>query len=75
MPCRLLRMLCCRSLNRRPRTSGIAGVAKRWTTEEVHDALQGLLRVDRLLKSSPLPEDLVLEEWLLSLETRALQAV
>ena len=51
------------------------GVAKLWTTDEVHEALRGLLRVDRLLKSSPLPEDLVLEEWLLSLETRALETV
>lgn len=48
--------------------------ARDWTAEDVDEALRGLLRVDRLLKSSPLPEDLVLEEWLLGLETRRREA-
>jgi hypothetical protein len=30
-------------------------------------ALKGLKRVDRILKSSSMPEDRVLEEWLLGL--------
>ena len=61
-----------------PRQSWLArkytGVARKWTSEGVQRALSGLLRVDRLLKSSPLPEDLVLEEWLLSLEAHAAEA-
>lgn len=48
--------------------------AREWTAEEVDEAVQGLLRVDRLLKSSPLSEDLVLEEWLLGLEARRREA-
>lgn len=52
----------------------LAGFARDWTVDEVDEAVRGLLRVDRLLKSSPLPEDLVLEEWLLGLETRRREA-
>jgi hypothetical protein len=32
---------------------------------EIQEALKGLKRVDRILKSSSIPEDQVLEEWLL----------
>jgi DNA polymerase-3 subunit delta len=44
--------------------------AKRWTQEELEGAILGLRRVDRLLKSSTLPDEHVLEEWLLSLMAR-----
>lgn len=49
-------------------------LAERWSLDELEEAVAGLLRVDRLLKSSPLPEDLVLEEWLLGVQARALEA-
>jgi DNA polymerase-3 subunit delta len=41
--------------------------AKRWSVEELEKAVLGLRRVDRLLKSSSLSGDQVLEEWLLGL--------
>lgn len=41
--------------------------ARNWTVEELENALLGLRRVDRLLKSSALPDQRILEEWLLSL--------
>lgn len=41
--------------------------AKRWSVEELENAILGLRRVDRLLKSSSLSDDQVLEEWLLGL--------
>jgi DNA polymerase III delta subunit len=41
--------------------------ARKWSTEELNTALLGLRRLDRLLKSSSLSEDLLLEEWLLGL--------
>ena len=41
--------------------------ARRWTVEGLEDALLGLRRVDRLLKSSQLSQEHVLEEWLLTL--------
>jgi DNA polymerase-3 subunit delta len=44
--------------------------AKRWSPEELRDAVLGLRRVDRLLKSSPLPDRHHLEEWLLTMITR-----
>jgi hypothetical protein len=37
---------------------------------EIEAALQGLLRVDRLLKASPLSDEHLLEEWLLGLMAR-----
>jgi DNA polymerase III subunit delta len=40
--------------------------ARRWTVEEVEDALKGLLQVDRLLKSSPMAEEHFVEGWLLA---------
>ncbi len=39
--------------------------ARRWNVEELESAMKGLKRVDRILKSSSLPEEQVLEEWLL----------
>jgi len=41
--------------------------ARRWSVEELERAILGLRRVDRLLKSSTLSHDQVLEEWLLGL--------
>jgi hypothetical protein len=35
----------------------------------LEEAILGLRRVDRLLKSSSLPDDQILEEWLLGLMT------
>ncbi len=52
----------------------LARFSGRWTVVEVEEAILGLLRVDRLLKSSPLKEDLVLEEWLLALQVRSREA-
>lgn len=52
----------------------MARMAGGWSVSQVEDALLGLLRVDRLLKSSPLSDDLVLEEWLLGLEARRREA-
>jgi DNA polymerase III delta subunit len=39
--------------------------ARGWSEDELLDALLGLRRVDRLLKSTSLSEESVLEEWLL----------
>jgi DNA polymerase-3 subunit delta len=44
--------------------------ARRWRSEEIDDALEGLLRVDRLLKASPVSDEHLLEEWLLGLLAR-----
>ncbi len=44
---------------------GAAQQARRWTVPQVESALEGLLMVDRLLKSSPLPDRHHLEGWLL----------
>lgn len=44
--------------------------AKRWSVEELQDALLGLRRVDRLMKSSQLPQEHLLEEWFLTLMAR-----
>lgn len=41
--------------------------ARRWPPSAIDDALEGLLRVDRLLKASPLRDEHLLEEWLLGL--------
>ena len=45
--------------------------AARWTLLELEAAVEGLLRVDRLLKSSGLPDESLLEEWLLTEAVRA----
>jgi DNA polymerase III subunit delta len=49
----------------------IAKQARRWKLSAVEDALDDLLRADRLLKSSSLTERQVLEELLLRIEQRA----
>ena len=41
--------------------------ARAWSFKELEDAILGLRRVDRLLKSSSLSDDQVLEEWILGL--------
>jgi DNA polymerase-3 subunit delta len=41
--------------------------ASRWSVSDLRWALKGLKRVDRVLKSTSLPEDHVLEEWLLGI--------
>lgn len=41
--------------------------ARGWSVESLQRALIGLRRVDRILKSTSLSEELVLEEWLLGL--------
>ncbi len=48
--------------------------AHRWRPEEIDDALEGLLRVDRLLKASPLSDEHHVEEWLLGLLARTAAA-
>lgn len=48
--------------------------ARRWRPAEIDAALAGLLRVDRLLKASPLSEQHLLEEWLLTLLARKMAA-
>lgn len=45
----------------------LAGQAREWSVEGLEGALMGLRRVDRILKSTSLSEELVLEEWLLGL--------
>jgi DNA polymerase-3 subunit delta len=44
--------------------------ARRWSSGDIDEALEGLLRVDRLLKSSPLSDEHFVEEWLLGLMVR-----
>jgi len=44
--------------------------ARRWTLDEIDGALDGLLRVDRLLKASPLPDAHFIEEWLMGLAVK-----
>lgn len=53
----------------------LAGQARRWTGSEIDQAVLDLRRVDQLLKSSPLPQQHLLEAWLLGLEVRAREAV
>jgi DNA polymerase III delta subunit len=50
--------------------SRLQNQARRWTLKELDSAILGLRRVDRLLKSSTLSDDRVLEEWILGLVTR-----
>lgn len=51
--------------------SRLARQAKRWRATDLDDALDDLLRADRLLKSSNLGDHAVLEELLLRFQTRA----
>ena len=48
----------------------LVGQAKSWRTAEIDAALEGLLRVDRLLKASSFSDEHLLEEWLLTLMAR-----
>jgi DNA polymerase-3 subunit delta len=48
----------------------LADQAKGWRMVEIDAALEGLLRADRLLKSSPLSDLHLLEEWLLTVMAR-----
>ncbi len=52
----------------------VAAQARGWTPEEVEEAVEGLLEVDRLLKSSPLPDLHHVESWLLARLHRAAEA-
>ena len=45
----------------------MAGQGRKWTPAEIDAALEGLLRVDRLIKASALSDQHFLEEWLLGL--------
>ncbi len=45
--------------------------ARRWSVEEVEEAILGLLRAEQLLKGSTVARDVVLEEWLLALAVRS----
>lgn len=49
----------------------IVGQARRWTSARIDHALEGLLDVDRLLKSSPHSDEHFLESWLLGLRVSA----
>ncbi len=44
--------------------------ARRWSADELEDAVLGLLRADRLLKASGVGDEAILEEWLLGLIAR-----
>ncbi len=48
----------------------LAAQARGWRREEVEEALRGLLRADRILKSSPLEDEAVVAEWLLGMMAR-----
>jgi DNA polymerase III subunit delta len=48
----------------------VAKQARRWQEDALHDAIDDLLRADRLLKSSSLDDHQILEELLLRLEQR-----
>lgn len=48
----------------------VVAQARGWRPVEIDAALEGLLRADRLLKSSPLSDVHLLEEWLLTLMAR-----
>lgn len=48
--------------------------ARNWRPVEIDAALEGLLRADRLIKASPLPDQHFVEEWLLSLLARKVAA-
>ena len=43
----------------------IVGQARRWKRAELKGAIRRLRRLDQLLKSSALPDDLLMEEWLI----------
>lgn len=49
----------------------LAPQARRWTSQELERALDGLLEVDRLLKSASFSDRHLLEQWLLKERVRA----
>lgn len=49
----------------------IAGQARRWRPDEIAAGLDGLLRADRLMKSSSISHEGVVEEWLLARQAAA----
>ena len=48
----------------------ITAQARRWTRADLARALHGLRRLDQLLKASAIPDEVLLEEWLLGLQAR-----
>ena len=44
--------------------------AREWSLEDMDHAILGLRRVDRILKSSTVPAEHVMEEWLLGMMAR-----
>ncbi len=50
---------------------GIAKQARGWSSSEVGAAIDGLRRLDRMLKSAKLSDQALIEEWLLGLLSRA----
>lgn len=50
---------------------GIARQARRWSSAEIGAAIEGLRRLDRMLKSAKLSDQALIEEWLLGLLSRA----
>lgn len=52
----------------------LAPQARRWTEPQIREALLGLARVDRLLKSASFSDEHLLEEWFLTLEARGRSA-
>ncbi|MDX1492966.1 MAG: DNA polymerase III subunit delta [Longimicrobiales bacterium] len=49
----------------------VVGQARKWSAEEIDEALDGLRDVDRLLKASPHTDEHFLESWILGLHARA----
>lgn len=49
----------------------VAGQARGWSTDDLAEALEGLLRLDRLMKASGTSEQGLIQEWLLGLMVRA----
>jgi DNA polymerase III subunit delta len=60
--------------NQRWLAGRVARQARAWTAPRIEDALDDLLRADRLLKSASLDDFQVLEELLLRLQTRTREA-
>jgi DNA polymerase-3 subunit delta len=56
--------------NQRWLAKKLVAQARRWRPVEIDAALAGLARADQLLKGSPLSEEHLLEEWLLTLLAR-----
>ena len=48
----------------------IMGQARHWTPPELAQAIHGLVRLDRLLKASSIPPQVLMEEWLMALVPR-----